>query len=106
MEIRKELFKQAKKLRKKGKFAKVKHNRQISFDATQSSSVLDAGNEEQEASEIFLIKSSLKHDFKFHKKFMSFEMARNNFEFNFDQISFNPSNPQMERFFKMIEIHI
>ena len=32
MEIRKKLFKQDKELRKKGKFAKVIHNRLISFD--------------------------------------------------------------------------
>ena len=36
MEIRKELFKQAKELRKKGKFAKIIHNRLISFDARQN----------------------------------------------------------------------
>ena len=50
MEIRKELFKQAKELRKKGKFAKVIHNLLISFDARQNPSEFDAGNEEQEAS--------------------------------------------------------
>ena len=37
-------------LRKKGKFAKVIHNRVISFDARQILSELHAGNEEQEAS--------------------------------------------------------
>ena len=46
MEIRKELFKQAKELRKKGKFAKVIHNRLISFDVRQNPSEFDAGNEE------------------------------------------------------------
>ena len=53
MEIRKELFKQAKKLRKKGKFSKVKHNRLISFDTSQNSSEFDTGNEEQGFSQIF-----------------------------------------------------
>ena len=37
---------------------------------------------------MFSIKSSLKHDFL--KKFMSFEMVPNSFEFDFEQISFNP----------------
>ena len=36
MEIRKELFKQAKELKKKGKLVKVIHNRLISFDARQN----------------------------------------------------------------------
>ena len=36
MEIRKKLFKQAKELRKKGKFANVILNRLISFDARQN----------------------------------------------------------------------
>ena len=89
MEIRKELFKQAKKLRKKGKFSKVKHNRLISFDTRQNSSEFDTGNEEQAFSQIFLTKSSPKQDFKFQKTFKSFEMAPNNFEFDFAQISFN-----------------
>ena len=46
MEIRKKLFKQAKELRKKEKFAKVIHNRLISFDVRQNPSEFDAGNEE------------------------------------------------------------
>ena len=46
MEIRKELFKQAKELRKKGKFAKVIHNRLISFDVRQNPWQFDASNEE------------------------------------------------------------
>ena len=50
MEIRKELFKQAKELKKKEKFAKVIHNRLISFDARQNPPEFDASNEEQEAS--------------------------------------------------------
>ena len=50
MEIRKELFKQAKELRKKEKFAKVTQNRLISFDTRQNPSKFNAGNEEQEAS--------------------------------------------------------
>ena len=50
MEIRKELFKQAKKLRKNGKFAKAIHNRLISFDTRQNPSEFDASNEDQEAS--------------------------------------------------------
>ena len=37
-----------------------------------------------------VIKSFLKHDFKFQKNFMNFEIAPNIFEFNFEQISFNP----------------
>ena len=49
MELRKELFKQVKELRKKGKFAKVIHNRLIPFDARQNPSEFDAGNEKQEA---------------------------------------------------------
>ena len=50
MEIRKELFKQAYKLWKKGKFAKVMYNRLISFVARQNLSEFDAGNEEHQAS--------------------------------------------------------
>ena len=50
MEIKKELFNQAKELQKKGTFAKVIHNQFISFDARQSPSEFDAGNEEQESS--------------------------------------------------------
>ena len=50
MEIRKELFKQAKELKKKRKLANVMHNRLISLDAKQNPSEFDAGNEEQEAS--------------------------------------------------------
>ena len=49
MELRKELFKQAKELRKNGKFVKVIHNRLIPFDARQNPSEFDAGNEKQEA---------------------------------------------------------
>ena len=45
MEIRKELFEQAKELRKKWKFAKVIHNQLISFDARQNPSEFDAGDE-------------------------------------------------------------
>ena len=40
-----------------------------------------------------VIKSFLKQKkikFKFQKIFMSFEVAPNNFEFDFEQISFNP----------------
>ena len=81
MEIRKELFKQVKELRKKGKSAKVLHNWLISFDARQNPSHFDAGNEEQEAPQIFSIKSSFKHHFKYNKSFTSLEMAPNNFEF-------------------------
>ena len=50
MEMRKELFKQANELRKKGKFGKVIHNWLISFDARQNPSEFDAVNEKQEAS--------------------------------------------------------
>ena len=46
MEIRKELFKQAKEIRKKGEFVKVIHNWLISFDARQIPSKFEAGNEE------------------------------------------------------------
>ena len=81
MEIRKELFKQAKELKKKEKFAKVIHDRLISFDARQNPPEFDADNEEQEASQILLIKSSLNHDFSFHRSFMSLEIAPNNFKF-------------------------
>ena len=49
MEIGKELSKQAKELRKRGKFAKVIHNWLISFDARQNPSELEASNEEEEA---------------------------------------------------------
>ena len=50
MERRKELFKQAKELRKKSKFTKVTHNWLISFDSKQNPSEFDAANEEQEPS--------------------------------------------------------
>ena len=40
------------------------------------------------------MKPSLKHDFKFHKSFMNFEMAPKNSEFDFEQISFNPFESQ------------
>ena len=50
MEIRKKLFKQTKELRKKKKFAKVIHNRLISFNTRQNPWQFDVGNEEQEAS--------------------------------------------------------
>ena len=51
MKIRKlELFKQAKELRKKGKFAIVIYNWLILFDARQNSLEFDVVNEEQEAS--------------------------------------------------------
>ena len=46
MEIRKELFKQEKELRKKGKLAKVINNWLISFDARQNSLEFDVVNEE------------------------------------------------------------
>ena len=36
-----------------------------------------------------MIKSSLKHDFKFHKNFLIFEVVPRNSEFDFEQISFN-----------------
>ena len=49
VEIRMELSKEAKELRRKGKFAKVKHERLISFNVRQNSSKFDSGNEEQEA---------------------------------------------------------
>ena len=49
MEIRMELSKEAKELRRKGKFAKVKHKRLISVNVRQNSSKFDSGNEEQEA---------------------------------------------------------
>ena len=50
MEIRKEHLKQAKELRKKGKFVKIIQNRLISFDARQNPSEFYVGNEEQGAS--------------------------------------------------------
>ena len=56
MEVRKELLKQAKELKKKEKNLKVIHSRIISFDTRQNPSQFDAGNEEQEVSQIFLIK--------------------------------------------------
>ena len=40
------------------------------------------------------MKPSLKHDFKFHKSFRSFEMAPKNSEFDFKQIFFNPFESQ------------
>ena len=45
MERRKELFKQANKLKIKGKFAKIIHNRLISFDARKNPSEIDPCNE-------------------------------------------------------------
>lgn len=50
MEIRKELFKQEKELRKKGKLAKVINNWLISFDGRQNSSEFYADNGDREAS--------------------------------------------------------
>ena len=48
-----------------------------------------------------LLKSfSLKHDFKFHKSFMSFEVAPRNFEFDFEQISYNPFESQDGKVFQ------
>ena len=48
----------------------------------------------------FLIKSSLKHDFKFHESFMSFEMAPKNSEFDFEQFFFNPFESQDGKIFQ------
>ena len=50
MEVRKELFRQVKELRKTEKFAKVIHNQLILFDERQNPSEFNAGNEEQETS--------------------------------------------------------
>ena len=47
-----------------------------------------------------MIKSSLKHDFKFHKNFTSFEIAPNYFEFDFEQISFNLFESQNGKIFQ------
>ena len=47
-----------------------------------------------------LIKFFLKHYFNFHKNFMSFEMAPNNFEFDFEQICFNPFESPWWKFFQ------
>ena len=61
MELRKEIFKKAiKKLRKNKKFAKVIHNWLVSFDARQSPTEFDTGNEEQEISKTFFSISSKK----------------------------------------------
>ena len=67
IEIRKALFKQEKELRKKGKSVKVIHNWLISLNGRQNPSEFDAGNEEQKASYIFLIKYSLKQILSFIK---------------------------------------
>ena len=50
MEIRNELFKQGKELRKKDKFANLINNRLISLDARQNLSEFCVYNEEREAS--------------------------------------------------------
>ena len=50
VELRKELFKQAKGLRKRGKVTKVIHDRLISLNARQPPQEFVAGNEKQEIS--------------------------------------------------------
>ena len=47
-----------------------------------------------------MFKSSLKQDFKFHIDFVSFEMAPNNFEFDFEQIYFNLSKSPNGKIFR------
>ena len=49
---------------------------------------------------LFDRKSSHKHDFKFHKSFMSFEIVSKNCEFDFEQISFNAFESQDAKIFQ------
>ena len=82
-------LKKAKELKKKGKFGIAINDWLTSFNARQNPSELDVGNEEQEFSLI-----------------ITFEKAPNNFEFDFEQLFFNPFRFSDVKIFQVIEIHI
>ena len=103
MEIKKELLKQAKELRKKRKFAKVIHNRLISFDARQNPSEFDARMKNSKLLKSFCpnLLSNTILSFIVLRALKWLQRILSSISKKFLLID---SNSKMERFFRMIEI--